>query len=56
MNADLNQFQICWIVAGWILGYCVPQLVIGTMKQRTPWLFDFAFGFVGGMIAWTLVK
>jgi hypothetical protein len=52
----MNTFQICWIIAGAIVGFWTPQAILKTQRIKTDLFFDFSFMFVGGLIAYTIIR
>lgn len=52
----MTTFQICWIIAGTVLGFTIPQYVAVVIKARTPGIYKIAFAFVGALIAYTIVR
>jgi hypothetical protein len=49
-------FQICWFVAGAILGFSVPQCVLACFKVNSSLGINVMFAFVGALTAYTLVR
>lgn len=52
----MNKFQICWIIAGFILGCYSGMWLAALVKRNTNWTINLAIGFVGALIAYTIVK
>lgn len=53
----MNTFQILWMVAGAVIGYYVPQvIVVAACKRPTPVTMDLAFAFVGVLVAYTFTR
>lgn len=54
----MNNFQIAWLVAGAIIGWFGLDVAVKTVQPRLhiPFLFNLAFAFVGGLIAYTIVR
>ncbi len=53
----MNAFQICWIIAGGLLGYFTPELIkVIRPIMRIPVSMNLSFAFIGGLISYTLVK
>ena len=52
----MNTFKICWLVAGAIVGFSVPQCVLACFKVRTNLRMDIMLAFVGAVIAYTMIK
>ena len=53
----MTAFQICWLIAGAILGWTAPELLLMLRpKVNVPTLFNIGFAFVGGLIAYSIVR
>jgi uncharacterized membrane protein YeaQ/YmgE (transglycosylase-associated protein family) len=46
---------IMWIIAGFIIGYIGPQVVLLCFRVHTPLLFHITLGFVGALTAYTIM-
>ena len=52
----MTAFQICWLIAGVILGWTVPEIIVAKFRVKVPYIFNFGLAFVGGLIAYSIVR
>lgn len=52
----MNTFQITWIIAGALMGYVVPPGLFALGKVQSNFIARLCFAFVGGLIAYTIVR
>jgi hypothetical protein len=48
-------FTFAWTVAGFFLGFSVPDIVCLSLKLKIPPVQRLCYGLVGSLIAYTLV-
>ena len=51
----MNTFEGLWIIAGVFLGYFAPEMLI-IFKVRVPLSINLGFAFVGGLVAYTILR
>lgn len=58
----MTLFQILWIIAGFIIGWIGIDLIaalivaLGKIKMNVPYKVNIAIGFVGALIAYTIIR
>lgn len=52
----MTTFQTCWVIAGLMLGWIAPELMILIRPNlNVPRTFNIMGAFVGGLVAYTIV-